>query len=112
MEIELTPEAEKDLEKLPDEVQETFFSKLEAIEKNMGIGASPSQAFDKYLSGNMHPALQINLGRNHRAWFIESKYLPESKEEKVYCVKILSKESSLKLTEKIKDFVSFVENLS
>lgn len=111
MDIVLTAEAEDDLRRLPDAVVDTFFSKLESIEKNLGIGATPNQAFDKYLSGSMHPCLQINLGRDYRAWFVEEKYLGDA-DDKIFCVKILSKKEAQKLSRKIIDFRDFAQNLS
>ncbi len=111
MEIDLTHRAEGDLERLPETVRDTLFSKLDATEKNLGIGASPRQAFDKYLSGNMHPALQMNLGRDYRAWFLEGKYLEKYGDDKVYCIRVLTKKEAQKLAGKISDFTAFAENL-
>lgn len=51
MKIEVSERAMEDLTKLPDEVTETYLSKKEAMEKNLNIGATPGQAFDKFLSG-------------------------------------------------------------
>jgi mRNA-degrading endonuclease RelE of RelBE toxin-antitoxin system len=74
MDIEVADAAKKDLDRLPNPVRDTFYSKVESTEKNLDIGATPKQAFDKYLSGNMNPVLQMNLGRDFRAWFIEVIY--------------------------------------
>lgn len=112
MEIDIIPKAEKDLERLPELVRDTFFSKLESTEKNLNIGASPRQAFDKYLSGNMHPCLQMNLGRDYRAWFVEGKHLEKYESGKIYCVKVLTKKEAQKLVEKIHDFLIFAQNPS
>ena len=111
MDVVLTPKAEEDLERLSEEVRDTFFSKVSATEKNIDIGASPGQAFDKYLSGNMHPALQMNLGRDYRAWFVEGQYLDGFEDSKVLCVRVLTKKEAQKLTSRITDFLSFVQSL-
>lgn len=49
--IEITDTAENDLVKLPPKVEETFFSKIEALDKNLELNASPQQAFNKRMSG-------------------------------------------------------------
>lgn len=112
MEIVLTSEAESDLDRLPEEVRDTFFSKLDAVEKNLRIGASPGQAFDKFLSGNMHPCLQMNLGRDYRAWFVEGKHLESCVDGKIYCVRVLSKKEAQDMVDKIPDFLIFAGNPS
>jgi mRNA-degrading endonuclease RelE of RelBE toxin-antitoxin system len=111
MEIEITETAEQDLERLDNLVRDTFYSKVQSIKKNLDIGASPGQAFNKYLGGNMNPVLQMNLGRDFRAWFLEGKYLPDNFDENtVYCMMILTKKEAKSLTKKIKDPVSFLQS--
>lgn len=110
MEIEVTETAEEDLERFSGKVRDTFYSKVESVEKNLNIGASPEQALDKYLSGNMNPVLQMNLGRDFRAWFLEGKYLDEKADNKIYCLMVLTKKEAKKLTKKINDPVSFLQS--
>jgi mRNA-degrading endonuclease RelE of RelBE toxin-antitoxin system len=110
MEIVVTDLAEEDLERLPNPVRDTLYSKIDSTEKNLDIGASPSQAFDKYLSGNMNPVLQMNLGRDFRSWFLEGKYLKELEDGKIYCMMVLTKNEAKKLTGKISDPVSFLQS--
>lgn len=110
MGIEVTDIAEEDLERLPNPVRDTFYSKVESIEKNLEIGATPKQAFDKYLSGNMNPVLQMNLGRDFRGWFLEGKYLEGLEDGKIYCLMVLRKKESKKLTRKISDPISFLQS--
>ena len=99
-EIVLTGRAVRDLAELPGKVEDTFLSKKDSTQKNLGIGAEPVQAFDKYLSGNMHPVLQMNLGRDYRAWFIEGEYIDSLDDNKIYCIKIMKKPEAKKLTGK------------
>ncbi len=110
MEIEVTDTAEEDLERLDNRVRDTFYSKVESTEKNLGIGANPGQAFDKYLSGNMNPVLQMNLGRDFRAWLLEGKYLEGLEDGKIYCLMVLTKKEAKELTKKISDPVSFLRS--
>ncbi|PSG98535.1 MAG: hypothetical protein BRC29_00220 [Nanohaloarchaea archaeon SW_7_43_1] len=106
MEIEVTERAMKDLVELPDEVGDTYLSKKDAIEKNLSLGASPRQAFDKFLSVNMNPVLQINLGRDYRAWFVEGGYVEELEDDTIYGWRVLTKKEAKKLTGKIRDPLS------
>jgi len=110
MEIEVTEIAEEDLERLPNPVRDTFYSKVESTEKNLEIGATPRQAFDKYMSGSMNPVLQMNLGRDFRAWFLEGKYLKDREDGKIHCMMVLTKKESEELTQKINDPVSFLQS--
>jgi mRNA-degrading endonuclease RelE of RelBE toxin-antitoxin system len=108
--IEITETAKQDLERLDSRVQDTFYSKIESIEKNLGIGATPRQAFDKYLSGNMHPVLQMNLGRDYRAWFIEGTKVDIARfdEDNIYCMMVLTKTEAKKLTDRIGNVLDFL----
>jgi len=110
--LEKTDIAEEDLKRLEPDVRDTFESKSEAIKKNLGIGATPDQAFNKRMSGNMHPILQMNLGRDYRAWFIEGGRLDVewAEKHKIYCTMILTKKESKELSQKINDPVRFIEN--
>ncbi|QGA79966.1 hypothetical protein [Candidatus Nanohalobium constans] len=110
MGIEVSDRAMKDLVDLPDEVVETYLSKKDAMEKSLNIGATPRQAFDKFLSGNMHPVLQINLGRDYRAWFIEGEYIENLEDDKIYGWRVLNKKEAKKLTGKIRDPLSIFES--
>jgi hypothetical protein len=110
MEIEVTDTAEEDLERLPNPVRDTFYSKIKSIEKNLDIGASPKQAFNKYMSGNMNPVLQMNLGRDFRAWFLEGQYLNDREDDRIYCMMVLTKKESEDLTGQLNDPVSFLQS--
>ena len=112
MKLEKTQIAEEDIQKLSSEVRSTFESKLEAMEKNLKIGATPDQVFHKRMAGNMHPILQINLGRDYRAWFLEGGRidLDWTENNTIYCVMVLTKKESKKLSNKIKDPLKFIEN--
>lgn len=110
MEIKVTDTAEEDIERLPNPVRDTFYSKVESTEKNLGIGASPGQAFDKYMSSNMNPVLQMNLGRDFRAWFLEGKYLDGRSDNKIFCLMVLTKKEAEELTGKINDPISFLQS--
>lgn len=111
MDIEITETAENDLKRLDNSVRDTFYSKVQSTGKNLNIGASPGQAFNKYLSGNMNPVLQMNLGRDFRAWFLEGKYLSDKfNEDKIYCMMILTKKEAKSLTKRINDPVSFLQS--
>jgi len=94
MEVHISDGANVDLEQLPVLVGETFFNKLEDIRTALDLGASPAMAFEKYLSGPMHPLLQMKLGRDHRAWFIEGKHVPCLEDDTVLCLAILSKKDA------------------
>lgn len=112
MDIVVTPNAQEDLSNLPEEVVDTFLSKKQAIEKNLSIGASPDQAFNKRMSGNMHPILQMNLGRDFRAWFVEGKYINSEKVDKdIYCLKVLTKKESKKLTGSISNALAYFQSV-
>lgn len=106
-EIIVTPNAEEDLAALPEEVFDTFMSKKESAEKNMDIGAEPVQAIGKYLQGNMHPFLQMNIGRDYRAWFIEGEYLDGLEDRNIYCLKIMKKRDAKKLTGQIRNALEY-----
>lgn len=112
MKVEITETAKGDIERFEEPVRDTFYSKVKSIEKNLNLGATPQQAFDKYLGGNMNPVLQINLGRDFRAWFIEGKYLGDKySTEEIYCFKVLTKKEAQKLTDKIPDAITFLQSL-
>ena len=110
MDVVVTDLAEEDLERLPSAVRDTLYSKVESTEKNLGIGASPGQAFDKFMSGKMNPVLQMSLGRDFRAWFLEGKYLDGMENGSIYCLMVLTKKESKELTKKISDPVSFLQS--
>lgn len=112
MELKKTDMAKKDLQRLPDEVNDTFDSKADDVQRNLNIGLDPDQCFNKRLSGNMHPILQMNLGRDYRAWFIESSRLNIDwfEENTIYCIMILTKKEQQKLTPKIRDPLKFIQN--
>lgn len=110
MKIEVTERALKDLSKLPEKVTETYLSKKEDLSKNLSLGASPEQAFDKFLSGNMHPVLQINLGRDYRAWFVEGSRVEKLDDDTIYGWRVLTKKEAEKLTNTIRDPLSVLES--
>lgn len=103
MDVVVTENAVRDLAELPGEVEDTFFSAKRTAEKNLGLGASPDQALEKYLSGGMHPILQEALGADYRAWFIEggraNKLLDrgEFEEGKLYCFRVLTAQEAHKI---------------
>lgn len=110
MEVEVTERALKDLAKLPNKVMETFLSKKDSINKNLSLGASPEQVFDKFLSGNMHPVLQMNLGRDYRAWFVQGTRVEGPEDDTIYCWRVLTKKEAKKLTDEIRDPLSILES--
>jgi ribosomal protein L21 len=109
--IEITETAENDLVELPPEVEDTFFSKVKAADKNLELNASPQQTFNKRLSGNMHPVLQMNLGRDFRAWFVEGEYLEQLQNEKIYALKVMTKKDSKRLTGRIQSALAYVRSV-
>ncbi len=111
MDIEVTESALTDLERVSGDVEETFWSKIRDVERNLDLGASPGQAFDKYLSGPMHPLLQMNLGRDYRAWFLEGTYVKYLGDDTVYCLKILSKPEAVKLSRSMRDAILFFRDV-
>ena len=62
------------------------------------------------MSGNMHPVLQMNLGRDFRAWFLEGEHLGNGKGGRIYCMMVLTKKEAKKLTQKISGPVSFLQS--
>ncbi|MDY6769715.1 MAG: hypothetical protein SVU88_01955 [Candidatus Nanohaloarchaea archaeon] len=107
MRLVVTENAMQALDEVPDRVEETFWSKIEDVERNLDLGAEPAAAFDKYLSGRMHPVLQMNLGRDYRAWFLEGVHLRGQDERAVYALTVLSKSDAEELSGTIQDAVSF-----
>lgn len=105
----MTRTAEKDLKELPGFVKETFLNKKAEAEKNIDMGEA-SMVFDKYLSGSMHPVLQMNLGRNYRAWFIEGKYVEKLDGNKIFTWRVLSKKEAKKIVRKIRDPIRLFEH--
>jgi hypothetical protein len=109
--IEITEKAENDLVELPSKVEETFFSKVKAADKNLELDASPQQTFNKRMSGNIHPFLQMNLGRDFRAWFIEGDYLEQLESGKIYAIKVMTKKDSKKLTGRIQNALAYARSV-
>lgn len=107
--IVVTETAQQDLAEHPESIADTFLSKVESTEKNLNIGADPGQAFDKYLSGNMHPVLQMNLGRDYRAWFIEGARVNGLDADAIYAWRVVTKKEAKKLTQKITNPHAFFE---
>jgi mRNA-degrading endonuclease RelE of RelBE toxin-antitoxin system len=105
--IEITETAENDLVDLSSKVADTFFSKVKAYDKNLELNATPQQTFNKRLSGNMHPILQMNLGRDFRAWFVEGEYIEELEDGAVYALKVMTKKDSKKLTGQIQNALAY-----
>ncbi len=77
-EIFYSSNMERDLENLPDQVESTLENKTNNFEQNLELGLSPSNIF-KAMSPPWKPLLEMNLGRNYRAIFIESSHIPENK---------------------------------
>ncbi|MFB6209175.1 MAG: hypothetical protein ABEJ56_03480 [Candidatus Nanohaloarchaea archaeon] len=109
--IEITETAENDLVELPPKVEETFFSKATAADRNLELNASPQQTFNKRMSGNMHPFLQMNLGRDFRAWFLEGEYLETLEDGKIYALKVMTKKDSKKLTGRIQNALAYARSV-
>jgi ribosomal protein L21 len=84
---------------------------LSGKDKNLKLNASPQQTFNKRMSGNMHPFLQMNLGRDYRAWFIEGEYLEQLEEDKIYAIKVMTKKDSKKLTGRIQNALAYAESV-
>ena len=97
MEIELTERALKDLSELQEEVTDTFLNAKNTAESNMDLGATPRMAFEKYLSGNMHPILQETLGIDYRAWFIEGDRIESLENNKIFCIRIMTAKEAHKI---------------
>lgn len=110
MEIVVTDRALEDLARLPGSVSDTYIGKKEDVQKNLDLGVSPGKAFDKFLSGNMHPVLQLDLGRDYRAWFVQGKYVDDLENEKVFGWRVLTKKEAEKLADKIRDPLSVFES--
>lgn len=107
--ITVTDRAAEDLASLPEHIEETFYTKRRSILHALNdLGATPGQAFDKYLSGPMHPVLQLNLGRDHRAWFLEGRFVPGRDDTTILCWRVLGKNEAQELTGQISDPVAFV----
>jgi len=100
MKIKLSDRADEKLDQLPDHVEDTLLNKVDDIQTALDLGASPAIAFDKYLSGPMHPILQINLGRDYRAWFIEGRHISIIADDTVLCLTILSKKEATKTAQR------------
>jgi len=109
--IEITETVEDDLVGLPPKVEETFFSKTRAADKNLELNGTPQQTFNKRMSGNMHPFLQMNLGRDYRAWFIEGEFIEKLRDEKVYAIKVMTKKDSKKLTGRIPNALAYARSV-
>ena len=97
MDIELTEKALEDLSELPKEVTDTFLNAKNTAESNIDLGATPRMAFEKYLSGNMHPILQETLGRDYRAWFIEGDRVESLENDKIFCIRVLTAKGAHKI---------------
>ena len=109
--IELTDKIKSTLKELPNYVEDTFYKKLSDIEKNLEIGAEPEQAFHKRMKHNMHPVLQMKLGSDYRAWFIEGKYIKQLEDDKIYGIMALTKDDQTKLSRKIDNVINFFERV-
>ncbi len=109
--ITVLPSAMDDLSELPQAVADTFYSAKDTAETNMGLGADPGQVFEKYMSGNLHPFLQMTLGRDYRAWFLEGTYLAELDDELVYCLKVMTANEAHELADRISDSLAFARRV-
>jgi len=112
--IKLTQKAQEDLSYLPEKVVDTYLEKKDDAEDDLNdyANAEPDQVFNKRMKDNMHPMLQINMGRDHRAWFIEAKHLnteTRSEHDIIYGIRALTKKQAKKLTRKIHDARAFAE---
>jgi hypothetical protein len=107
----VTDQALNDLAELPTSVESTFLSAVDTADKNLELGAEPRQAIGKYLAGNMHPILQMALGRDYRAWFIEGNYIPQLDDSTVYAFMVTTKKEAKRLTGRIRDSLAFVESV-
>lgn len=75
MEIRVHERVHEDLRKVPDMVGDTLEKKVKDMQSALDMGASPAMVFEKYLSGDLHPILQKKLGRDHRVWSIEGRWI-------------------------------------
>ena len=110
--IQLTEQAQKDLSFLPEKVVDTYLEKKDDAEDDLNeyANAEPGQVFNKRMNDNMHPMLQINMGRDHRAWFMEEKHLDiksDSEHDIIYGIRALTKKEAKKFTRKIRDARAF-----
>lgn len=108
--IEITNKAEDDLASLPSEVEETYFRKVQEADKTLQLGAAPRQVF-KGLVGNMHPFLQMTLGRDYRAWFLEGRHLELLEEDIIYGLKVLSKKEVKRLIRRIQNGLAYAQSV-
>jgi len=97
MEIEVTETALTDLSELPKEVESTFLNAKRTAESNLDLGATPRMAFEKYLSGNMHPILQETLGRDYRAWFVEGDRIRDLPDGEIFCIRVVTAKEAHKI---------------
>jgi hypothetical protein len=77
-EIVYSSNLEEDLEKLPAQVEKTLYNKSGDFEQNLSMGLEPEKIFKTMISP-WKPLLEMNLGRNYRALFVESNKLPNEK---------------------------------
>lgn len=110
MEIKLTEQSIKDLAELPAEVEDTFFNAKDTAESNItDLGATPRQAFEKYLSGDMHPFLQEKFG-DYRAWFVEGDRVNLLENGKIYCIRILTAKEAHRIEDSTKTFSDILQS--
>ncbi|MFB6145850.1 MAG: type II toxin-antitoxin system RelE/ParE family toxin [Candidatus Nanohaloarchaea archaeon] len=97
MELVVKSSAESDLEEIGEkEDVERILKKLSDIEDRLELGVEPETAIEKRLSGNWSPMLQQRVG-DYRLWFVEGSKTENGNNDKVYCIRILSKDDQQKL---------------
>lgn len=110
MEINMTDKAMQDIAGLPEEVDDTFFNAKRTAETNIGdLNAEPRQAFEKYLSGDMHPILQEKFG-DYRAWFVEGENVESLEDGEIYCIRVLTAKEAHKIEDSSKTFDDIVQS--
>jgi len=106
----MTEKAIKDIADLPSEVDNTFFNAKNTAETNMGdLNATPRQAFEKYLSGDMHPFLQEKFG-DYRAWFVEGDKIDQLENGEIYCIRVLTAKEAHKIEDSSMTFDDIVQS--
>jgi mRNA-degrading endonuclease RelE of RelBE toxin-antitoxin system len=97
MDLIVTPKAGEDL----DSLEKTgdvgrIAKKIDEIEGKIAQGFDPEKVVEKRTSGTWHPILQQTVG-DYRIWFVEGEKTKKGDQDKVYLIRVLSKEKALKL---------------
>lgn len=91
MEVRIRPAAREDLEDIKEnEDKERVAKKIDDIDNKISQGIPPELAVEKRLRGKWHPILQQRAG-DYRIWFIEGEHTDNGKEDILYVVRIMDK---------------------